>query len=139
MTQSFRKVNLALIAFGLLLLIDARQAAAQGWTRLPNTQLQSVCPPDTPDYAFSYYCVGVIEDWSGGIADTQRNRMILWGGGHNGYYGNEVYALNLIEGTMTRLTDPSELDPNRDCIEAHPDGKPNNRETFNGLDRKSVV
>lgn len=59
--------------------------------------------------------------------------MILWGGGRNGDFGIEIYALNLREGTMTRLTDPSGLDPNRDCIEVHADGKPNNRETYNGL------
>lgn len=133
MAPCFRKMRLPLITLGLLLIVGSRPAAAQGWTRLPNTQLRSACPPNTPEYEFSYYCQGVIEDWSGGIADTLRNRMIIWGGGHGGYFGNEIYSLNLNQGTLTRLTDPSALDPNRDCIEVHPDGKPNNRETYNGL------
>jgi hypothetical protein len=112
---------------------------ALGWNDLSNTQLQNACPPDFyqgQNYAFYYNCQNVIDAWNGGIADTARNRMIIWGGGHNNYYGNEVYSLNLGSGTptLTRLNDPSPIntDPNS-CPTTLADGKANTRETFNGL------
>jgi hypothetical protein len=77
-------------------------------------------------------CAAVIADWNGGIADTKRNRLIFWGGGHAGYAGNEIYALDLNQLSMTRLTKPS-LPPAK-CVAAlaNPLG-PNSRHTYNGL------
>jgi len=33
--------------------------------------------------------------WSGGALDTKRDRLVIWGGGHADYYGNELYAFYL--------------------------------------------
>lgn len=107
-----------------------------GWYRIPNTKLASVCPPNTPEYHFSSTCENVIAAWSGGIADQSRNRMILWGGGHNDYYGNELYALDLNRLTLSRLNDPSPIyagPPPLPCRTIMPDGKPNTRHTYGGL------
>jgi hypothetical protein len=104
-----------------------------GWTQLPNTQLQDDCPANTSQYAFSSNCKNVIAAWSGGIADTARNRLIIWGGGHVDYYGNEVYSLNLSDQTIARLNNPGPVaDPNAN---AHilSDGTPNARHTYDGL------
>jgi uncharacterized protein YceK len=104
-----------------------------GWSALPNTLLQSVCPPNTSQYAFSSNCSEVIQAWSGGIADTARNRLIVWGGGHNDYYGNELYALNLSDSTLVRLNNPSPTaDPAANAV-ALSDGTPNSRHTYGGL------
>jgi hypothetical protein len=116
----------------------ARQASqtipsALGWYEIPNTHLQAVCPHNSPEYNFHSYCTNVIGAWGGGIADTTRNRMIIWGGGHNDYYGNELYSLDLNSLTLTRLNSPSSLDPGRKCAETLPDGKPNSRHTYGGL------
>jgi hypothetical protein len=62
-----------------------------------------------------------------------RNRLIIWGGGHNDYYGNEVYALDLNNMTMSRLTDPSPVTNVKNCPEAYDDGRPSARHTYNGL------
>jgi hypothetical protein len=45
--------------------------------------------------------------------------MILWGGGHNDYYGNELYALNLNAAPppLTRLNDPTVPIAGSDCLE----------------------
>ncbi len=106
-----------------------------GWTSLTSTTLKSVCPPDT-SYPFSSACQYVIGAWSGGIADTKRNRLIIWGGGHGNYYGNEVYALNLNSNpvTLTRLNNPSPInsDPTQ-CPAALSDGNPNSRHSYDGL------
>ncbi|HKU40126.1 MAG TPA: hypothetical protein VJR89_18330, partial [Polyangiales bacterium] len=90
-----------------------------------------------PDIQANEGCSGVINDWSGGMADTQRNRLLIWGGGHRGYFGNELYALELATGRLVRLNDPSsvlgvDLD---DCAppERYSDGRPSSRHTYDGL------
>jgi hypothetical protein len=107
-----------------------------GWYRIPNTRLDAVCPANTPEYAFGSNCMNVIAAWSGGIADEARNRIIIWGGGHNDYFGNEIYALDLNSLKLTRLNDPSPLQPGpepRPCKPDLPDGKANTRHTYGGL------
>ena len=107
-----------------------------GWHEIPNTKLASVCPPNSEQYAFRSNCMNVIAAWNGGIADQKQNRLIVWGGGHNDYYGNEVYALDLNEMKLTRLNDPSPLAPGPPplpCVAELPDGKANTRHTYGGL------
>ncbi len=105
-------------------------SSAPGWTDLHNTQLRNVCPKNIPGS-----CGAVLGAWSGGIADTLRNRLIVWGGGHNDYYGNEVYALNLSAKpvTLTRLNNPSPPNIGGQFETALSDGNPNSRHTYNGL------
>jgi Bacterial Ig domain len=118
----------------------AQPAQPAGWTDLVNTHLQSVCPPDNfggQVYPFYSLCPNVIAAWSGATADTLRNRLIIWGGGHQNYSGNEVFSLNLDANppTMTRLTDPSVFNSNTQvCPESNlSDGTPVARETYNDL------
>jgi hypothetical protein len=104
-----------------------------GWTQLPNTQLQNVCPPNDSSYAFNSNCSQVIKAWSGGIADTARNRLIVWGGGHNDYYGNEIYALGMSDQKLIRLNNPGPVaDPAANQV-ALSNGTPNSRHTYGGL------
>ncbi|MDP3733995.1 MAG: hypothetical protein Q8R37_02095, partial [Nanoarchaeota archaeon] len=102
-----------------------------GWSQIPNTKLSSVCPPDAFGYSFSTKCDLVISAWGGGIADTKRNRMIIWGGGHGDYAGNEVYALDLADLKMKRLNNPSS--PTSGSSPSTSDGKANSRHTYSGL------
>ena len=105
-------------------------AASSGWTDLLNTKLRDVCPKGIPGT-----CSAVIGAWSGGAADTIRNRLIIWGGGHNDYYGNEVYALNVDASpvTLTRLNNPSPPNTSGRFVTALSDGTPNSRHTYNAL------
>jgi hypothetical protein len=102
-----------------------------GWREIPHTKLADICSPDPALHAVEG-CAAVIADWNSGIADTKRNRLIFWGGGHAGYAGNEVYALDLKQLAMVRLTSAS-LPPKK-CVAAleNPPG-PNARHTYNGL------
>jgi hypothetical protein len=109
------------------------QTEKLGWSEVPDTKLQNVCPPSTPDYNFARYCRDVIRGWSGGIADTKRDRLILWGGGHNGYYGNELYAFDLNTLKLSRLNDPSPIASGSGCPADLTDGTPNSRHTYNEL------
>jgi hypothetical protein len=120
----------------------------QGWTELTNTTLSSsgLCPSS----GTSGHCRYVIEAWSGGIADTSRNRMILFGGGHGNYSGNEVYAIYPPGTTpagvactsgsapaICRIKDATNPDrgvANATCYADMPDGvTPNSRHTYDGL------
>jgi hypothetical protein len=96
----------------------AQQSAAGslGWHELPNTALltakdngKPVCAPGDATTHGVLGCSAVIRAWSSAVADTKRNRLILWGGGHNDYYGNEFYALELGANPprLVRLNEPT--------------------------------
>ena len=52
---------------------------------------------------------GIMNDWAGGAFDTKRNRLYVTGGGHNGYFGNEIYAFDLNSMAWIRLNDPEPI------------------------------
>ncbi len=111
---------------------SASIAPRAGWYEIPNTQLAPLCPKE-PAIEGNTGCRAVINAWNGGIADTKRNRLIIWGGGHSDYFGNEVYGLDLNTLTMSRMTDPSAVTNVMSCPEAYSDGRPSARHTYNGL------
>jgi hypothetical protein len=45
--------------------------------------------------------------YSGGAYDSKRHRLLVWGGGHSTYAGNELYAFDLAAAKWIRLTEPS--------------------------------
>lgn len=51
---------------------------------------------------------GIMDDWSGAALDTTNHRLMVWGGGHNGYYGNEAYAFDLVARKWSMVTQPSD-------------------------------
>jgi hypothetical protein len=125
---------------GYTLGTSAATASGTGWTDLGSaTQLQTVCPPNDfsgINYNFANNCPAVTAAWSGAVADTSRNRLIIWGGGHTDYSGNEVYSLNLGSGapTVTRLTNPSDFTQNTGCPDANVVyGTPVSRHTYGGI------
>jgi hypothetical protein len=99
------------------------------WMELPNTKIRSVLPSPAQMGAPQ----SIVSAWSGGTVDTARNRLIVWGGGHSDYWGNEVYALDLPSLSMKRIVEPSALTPRSDCSSALPDGTPTSRHTYGGL------
>ncbi|HKV25954.1 MAG TPA: Ig-like domain-containing protein [Candidatus Acidoferrum sp.] len=106
-----------------------------GWYQIPNTTMQSVCPPNNfggSGYAFSDGCHAVVDAWGGGAADTSRNRLIVWGGGHSDYSGNEIYALDLNSLTVSRLNNPA-LPLSSGCTEALTGPSPNSRHSYDDL------
>src|SRR5271165_1469507 len=76
-----------------------------GWHQLPNTSMTSVCLGNVPNGMYTddtmttttnytFNCLQVTP-FSGGAADDNNQRLIVWGGGHRDYAGNEVSVLNL--------------------------------------------
>jgi Galactose oxidase, central domain len=132
-----------------------------GWHELANTQMRSVCLGDVPDgqytdatmtatKEYSFDCNQIIP-WSGGAADDEHQRLIVWGGGHGDYAGNEVSVLNL-SGTPAweRFTGPTMPIPYvwdgkhweglkpyfvrlHDGGRYQPGASPSSRHTYNGL------
>jgi hypothetical protein len=98
-----------------------------GWFDVSGQQIQPNCPPD-PSTTGS--CYGVVDAWNSGIADTNRNILWVWGGGHNDYSGNEIYAFNLNTLKMTRANNPA--DPTPTCADAFSNGTPSSRHTYGG-------
>ena len=106
-----------------------------GWYQIPNTQMSSVCPPSNfggSSYDFPGHCSGIVYAWGDGMADTSRNRLIIWGGGHSDYAGNEIYSLDLNALTMTRLNNPALPLPSS-CVESLSGPSPNSRHTYDDL------
>ncbi|MGQ0384081.1 MAG: hypothetical protein ACT4UP_05265 [Gammaproteobacteria bacterium] len=104
-----------------------------GWHPLADTKIRSVCAA-VPSLLGNEGCSAITEDWSGGTFDTTRNRLLIWGGGHFGYLGNEVYALEVGSPAIRRLNDSS-LNPPTTCSHngSMPDGTPVSRHTYNHL------
>lgn len=101
------------------------------WYRVPNSKLadRAKKPHEYPDYDAAtqhskhYEAVrattgihGVTSAWSSAGFDTKRQRLLVWGGGHADYAGNEVYAFDLNTLAWTRLSDPWPLTDSQSLI-----------------------
>lgn len=77
----------------------------------------------------------VIGNWSGGAFDTKRDRLLIWGGGHFAYAGNEIYAFDMTALRWTRINDPSlSVDTDyRAGDEIYADGTPRSNHTYGAL------
>jgi hypothetical protein len=109
--------------------ISIDSLGAGEWLELPNTKIRSVLPT-TPQRGDP---VNIVEAWSGGAVDPLRSRVLIWGGGHNDYWGNEVYALDLDTFSMDRIVDPSPTTAQSNCSSSLPDGTPVSRHTYGGM------
>jgi hypothetical protein len=130
--------NFAALAFLTLIASPAigDLPSTVGWHQLANTRLRSVCAAENgfPGVAGAWGCEAITGAWSGGVFDTKRNRLIVWGGGHNDYYGNELYALELDAQTVRRLNAPG-LPVASSCTEGIVNNtQPNSRHTYDGIE-----
>ncbi|HVE41723.1 MAG TPA: hypothetical protein VNM14_17660 [Planctomycetota bacterium] len=106
---------------------------ADSWMAVPNSAMRSVAPTNG-QFPGTWGVSGpgmVIAAWGGGAFDAKRGRLVLWGGGHADYYGNELYAFDVATLKWLRLTDPF-VNPVMDQ-EVNGDGTPNSRHTYGGL------
>jgi hypothetical protein len=106
------------------------------WYMVPNSRLDAVFPSPLPPGNTGPDAV--VSKWSGAVYDSQRDRLVVWGGGHWDYSGNEIYVfrLNSENGdpalTWKRITNPSS-----DVSGQGPyynDGKPRSRHTYNYIE-----
>jgi|GEM_PF-5291945 len=67
------------------------------------------CPQRDCSYSAVEGLSGLIDDWCGGAFASRYGRfggLVTWGGGHNGYFGSELYVFDLDSGRWLRRTDP---------------------------------
>ena len=133
-----RTVVLAAIALAPAFCLAGGLPDGLGWHELPNTQIRPLCPADElyPGISGNTGCDSVIIAWGGAAFDVEGNRLLITGGGHGDYAGNEVYELDLDTRVMRRINAPSY--PLRDGCEAgnnstYADGRPVSRHTYNHL------
>jgi hypothetical protein len=115
---------------------DGALPLGPGWIELQNTRFRDICPDDPAlSPASGNTCGAVTAAWGGGIADTDEDLLLIWGGGHNDYWGNEVYALDVRAGDVFLLTEPSPPTSNPDScsVTTLADGAPNSRHTYDNL------
>jgi hypothetical protein len=81
------------------------------WYEVPNSKLSSVdpCPARNCGYSGNEGQAAVIDDWTGAAVATglgSKGSYIVWGGGHGGYLGSEVYAFDVATLKWSRLSNP---------------------------------
>lgn len=87
------------------------------WAKVNNNTFKSVWPasslrPDAQSQGSDSpngTPTGVVFSWSSFAWDTKRNELILWGGGHHSYDGNEVYLWNSSTLNWERGSLPSDV------------------------------
>ena len=102
---------LALINAPQALAVSAADLQVGKWVAVSSNTVASVsaCPNDSCNYSANEGVSGVIDDWTGGAFATNlgaAGSLLIFGGGHSGYLGNEVYAFDVAKGSWSRLTDP---------------------------------
>ena len=79
------------------------QMPPDSWKELLATPMADVCPTPTDNYA----CGAVMIAWSGGAYDSLRDRLVVFGGGHNDSWFNNVFTFDLTSMTWKRWTEMS--------------------------------
>jgi hypothetical protein len=101
------------------------------WYVFPNSRVDTVKPNPFNNGAFE----SLIFAWNSGVYDTDRDSLVLFGGGHMDSSDNAVYAfgpLSSANPVWKRLTNPSNP-PANDTSYAG-DGRPVSRHTYNLID-----
>ncbi|NUP11649.1 MAG: hypothetical protein HOW73_36855 [Polyangiaceae bacterium] len=71
------------------------------WRALSGTPMKEVCPPPF----HNYFCWSVVGAWGGATWDPNRDRMLVFGGGHADSYYNNIFAFDLGQMRWDRLTE----------------------------------
>lgn len=107
---------------------------ADTWLEVPSTHFGDFCAAHEPAGAHDVQgCGAIINAWGGGAWDPVHRRMILWGGGHNDYFGNEVYGFSTKTFQWELLVEGSAVASAAALTEPMADGTPVSRHTYDGL------
>lgn len=99
------------------------------WYEVPASRLDAVKPDPLPPG----YVAAVMDAWCGAAFDSKRGRLVVWGGGHGDYSGNELYAFDIKSLKWSRLTEPSDNVGGDEKTGTYPDGLPRSRHTYNSI------
>ena len=109
------------------------------WYEVLNSAVKTIdpCPQKTCSFSANEGQAAVIDDWNGGALATRyggKGGFIVWGGGHSGYYGNEIYVFDIESLKWQRVSSPV-VNPVCNLSEGElQDGSPCAAHTFDGVD-----
>ncbi len=95
------------------------------WYEVQGSRMDKVYPGSIP----SGDPATIMVAWSGGVYDSNNDRLMVFGGGHTDYAGNEVYAFDINSLAWSRLSNPSAP---RDA-DRYSDGTPTSRHTYDSM------
>lgn len=128
--RTFRILGFSALLGAQPLVADISSLVAVGeWYTPPNSKLETVKASPLPPGSFS----AIMEAWSGGTYDTKRDRLIVWGGGHGDYSGNELYTFDVNTLAWSRASDPSMNVGGDERSGVYPDGKPRSQHTYDHI------
>lgn len=134
-----------------------RSMAANTWAAPGSNTLSSVNPATdaavNPNYPSDAPWIGangfasVVSAWSGAAWDEATKKLLITGGGHADYAGNEVYSWDALTATFARLNNPTGAIGNtgtlNDGLDAtvpgYFDGRPRAAHTYGNLPLRSGV
>jgi hypothetical protein len=104
------------------------------WYEIQNSPLNALnpCPAHNCEYTAVSGLISIMRAWSGGAYDWVNEKLIIHGGGHTDYAGNEIYAFDLQYLQWERLINPS---TNIHANELwFPDSTPNSSHTYDNVE-----
>jgi hypothetical protein len=116
--------------------LDTPCAISPGtWCEIPGTRMSEVFPSLQGHPAWGIMGPrAVTAAWGGGAFDTKRHKLVITGGGHGDYGGNEVYEFELAARKWKRATEPSRMRELKDGEFAVEEGEaPVSSHTYGGL------
>ncbi|MFN0246043.1 MAG: hypothetical protein ACKV2T_03995 [Kofleriaceae bacterium] len=109
---------------------------ADSWMQLADSALDPWCRtrglPENGEPT-AYRCGGVVTAWGGGAFDSSLRQLILFGGGHNDYAGNEVYGFDMASGAWQLLVPPTPMALVRASVDEYADGTPVSRHSYDNF------
>ncbi len=110
--------------------------AADSWMEVPSTAFEPFCRANgliETAGEDAYRCVGVITAWGGAVYDSGERQLLVWGGGHNDYAGNEVYGFDLRAGAWRVIKPPTPLAQVTTNENVYADGNPPSVHSYDGF------
>ena len=77
------------------------------WYQIPKSTLDSANLYPNPLPPGNTGTASVMSAWSGATYDTKRRQLIVWGGGHQDYAGNEIYVFDMNSLSWSRTWGPT--------------------------------
>jgi hypothetical protein len=107
------------------------------WSEVPGSSLASSGQLPSPLPPGLTGKTAIMSAWSGGAYDSGRDRLLVTGGGHADYAGNEVYAFSIGNLTWQRIWGPTPNDqiPPQPAAagETYNNGDPRATHTYSGI------
>jgi len=94
----------AILFFAFLAQAQFPTVPLRTWFQASGNTISSVYPSPIPPGTGPQNVV----NYSGGLYDSQRNWLVVWGGGHADYAGNEIYAFDAQTLLWSRIRNPAD-------------------------------